>query len=207
MKRFITVLLCFIIIIGLFSACGADKEQEERILRVELLIESIGTVTLESKNAIDVADSSYEELSEDEKALVRNYELLEQAKGEYDKLVELQPIQEFAAKLLTKCAESFKDPLSIKVHNVWYWQNVLDRYLFTFEITANNGFGNGITAYYGSDVMGFTELTDDEIYSAAFAFSYGLDSGFAKDGITAMQNGDLLDANYIQNYFLKNYSK
>lgn len=53
-------------------------------------IDSIGTVTLDSKEAIDAARAQYEALSSNEKALVSNYSALEAAEAEYDALVAAQ---------------------------------------------------------------------------------------------------------------------
>lgn len=52
------------------------------------LIDAIGEVTLESRDAIEAAEGAYEALSEKEQVLVTNYEDLVAARKAYDKLVE-----------------------------------------------------------------------------------------------------------------------
>ena len=58
----------------------------QAILDVENMIDAIGTVTLESFGKIEAAESAYSKLSDTQKALVKNYNVLENARAEYDKL-------------------------------------------------------------------------------------------------------------------------
>ena len=65
-----------------------QKENQEKISAVEAYINQIGTVNLESKTYINVARSAYDELSEELKAKVSNYDVLESAEKEYARLLE-----------------------------------------------------------------------------------------------------------------------
>ncbi|MGG1519053.1 polysaccharide lyase family 8 super-sandwich domain-containing protein [Paenibacillus oryzisoli] len=68
-------------------------EQEIRVVDAEVetvkaLIRAIGMVTLNSREDIDAARQAYNELSDDQKALVDNYEELAAAERQYEELVE-----------------------------------------------------------------------------------------------------------------------
>ncbi|MCC3372263.1 polysaccharide lyase family 8 super-sandwich domain-containing protein [Cohnella sp. REN36] len=68
-------------------------EQEIRVVdadveTVKALINAIGMVSLKSKGDIDAAREAYNELSDDQKALVDNYEELAAAERQYEDLVE-----------------------------------------------------------------------------------------------------------------------
>ena len=65
-----------------------QKENQEKISAVEAYINQIGTVNLESKTYINLARSAYDELSEELKAKVSNYDVLESAEKEYARLLE-----------------------------------------------------------------------------------------------------------------------
>lgn len=209
MRKQITMV--FILLLSIFLvACSSESTGPavSPISEVEQLIASIENVTLESEAKILAAENAYNDLTEDQKAQVTNYAELESARTQYNNLVELQPAQEFAAKLLTACAVAFKKPLALKVNNVWVWQDdILGRYYFTFSLDVTNDLGNTWTAYYGNSTLGFSELTDREISSAAFQFANGIGFSFEENGIKAMQNGTELDAEYVQNYLLMNFGK
>lgn len=205
MKKSIVAALILVICLT-FIACS--KKTTDPIAEVEKLITSIGNVTLESEAHILAAENAYAELTEEEKTQITNYAELQSARKAYGKLVELQPAQEFAAKLLTACAPGFKKPLALKVNNAWVWQDdILGRYYFTFSLEVTNDYGNSWTAYYGNDTLGFRDFSEQEISSAAYPFTVGIDMYFVEGGIQAMQNGIELDAEYIQNYLLMNYGK
>ena len=71
-----------------------QKENQEKISAVEAYINQIGTVNLESKTYINVARSAYDELSEELKAKVSNYDVLESAEKEYARLLEESEVDE-----------------------------------------------------------------------------------------------------------------
>ena len=53
---------------------------------VESLIDAIGEVTLERGKAIETAEDAYDALTDEQKALVENYDTLLKARAEYNKL-------------------------------------------------------------------------------------------------------------------------
>lgn len=64
----------------------ADIEAQIKVNNVLSLISAIGTVTKDSKTAIDTARSAYEALSETGKAKVTNYGVLQEAESKYAEL-------------------------------------------------------------------------------------------------------------------------
>ena len=71
-----------------------QKENQEKISAVEAYINQIGTVNLESKTYINLARSAYDELSDELKAKVSNYDVLESAEKEYARLLEEGEVDE-----------------------------------------------------------------------------------------------------------------
>ena len=63
--------------------------QNMKVGEVESAISAIGTVTLESSGAIMGAELAYGELTEDQQAKVENYNVLVEARAEYDRLEKL----------------------------------------------------------------------------------------------------------------------
>ena len=61
----------------------ADRAAADAVIEK---INAIGEVTLESGAAIEAAEAAYNELTDDQKALVNNYEILTNARTVYDKL-------------------------------------------------------------------------------------------------------------------------
>ena len=86
---------------------------------VEALITAIGTVTEESKSAIEEARAAYDNLTDEQKALVENYEVLETAETEYSELT--------AEKEL-----SFFEKLINWIVNAFNWVISLFRNIFSF---------------------------------------------------------------------------
>lgn len=89
MKKIIALVLALVFVMSL-AACGKSEEEialEQAVTNVETLINEIGTVTTESDNAITKAEKAYNNLSADEQAKVLNYNTLQKAKDEYEKLV------------------------------------------------------------------------------------------------------------------------
>ena len=76
---------------GTESVSEADKKKEEDKKQAEAvtkLIDAIGEVTKDSKDAIDSARTSYDKLSADGKQNVKNYKKLQEAEAAYKKLTE-----------------------------------------------------------------------------------------------------------------------
>ena len=67
---------------------AADKAAADQAAAdaVKALIEAIGTVSLESEEAIEAAEAAYAALTADQKALVTNYAALTAARAAYDQL-------------------------------------------------------------------------------------------------------------------------
>ena len=92
MKRTIAILLALLMVLSL-TACGRGgqttptpeptPEKPEEVKNVENLIDSIGTVTIQSKEAIELAEKEYSYLSENNKAQVSNYSNLLRARDSY----------------------------------------------------------------------------------------------------------------------------
>ena len=78
--------------ITVISDDGASKNAKctlqitDKAADVDVLIEKIGTVTLESKAVIDIARDAYEKLNDAQKARVQKSQILEKAEEEYAKL-------------------------------------------------------------------------------------------------------------------------
>ena len=67
-------------------AASAGQTDEEAAAEVDKLIEAIGTVTHDSKEAIEAARNAYEALSDEAKALVKNLKVLEDAEAAFKAL-------------------------------------------------------------------------------------------------------------------------
>lgn len=61
-------------------------KEEKAVDAVEAIISSIGTVTADSKTAIEEARAAYDALTDEQKALVENYDVLETAETEFSQL-------------------------------------------------------------------------------------------------------------------------
>ena len=72
------------------------------IKSVEALIDAIGTVTLDSKSAIDEARAAYDKLTAEQQAKVSNYATLTAAEKTYAKLVQDKADQDAADAVITK---------------------------------------------------------------------------------------------------------
>ena len=86
---------------------------------VEAMISAIGTVTAESKGAIEEARAAYDALTDEQKALVENYDTLTSAETEYSELI--------AEKEL-----SFFEKLINWIVNAFNWIITLFKNIFSF---------------------------------------------------------------------------
>ncbi|MEG2417883.1 MAG: PQQ-binding-like beta-propeller repeat protein, partial [Eubacterium sp.] len=79
--------------------------------KLEAEIDALGTITLDSKAAIENAEASYKALSAEEQAQVTNYQTLLDARSAYDALVALQQAKETAGTTLEnyKSADLYRD--------------------------------------------------------------------------------------------------
>lgn len=112
-------------------------------------------------------------------------------------------IQEFAEKFFVAGVEGadFINPLSIEVKNAW-WRKFgsEDYWAFTFEFTIENSSGIRQKVFYGNDFVlyGLTDKTLEQTRDGAWG-------SFDEGDIGAMQEGEPLDAEAIQQYFMRNY--
>lgn len=83
MKRMLAILLCAVMIFGM-AACGAKVP--EQVKAANNLIAAIGTVSLDSGEAIASAERACAALSAEDLALVENYESLKKARKDFDAL-------------------------------------------------------------------------------------------------------------------------
>ena len=74
-------------------------------------IEAIGTVTLASKDAIEIAYAEYNALSEEQKQLVTNYSTLEEANAKYEGLVRIDTVDKLIINVDITSIESMKNVL------------------------------------------------------------------------------------------------
>lgn len=122
----------------------------------------------------------------------------------------------FAAKVLIKGSHLFNEPLSVKVKNVWIYKedSTLDNFYLTYELDVKNSAGIMENVYYGTaraiedlSDKSLEKVLDDIGWSVSMTIlgSPSSSSYFKKNAISAMQNGDKLDAESIQEYFLKNF--
>ncbi len=87
-KRVLIAILAVIMVLT-FAACGKSEEAKA----ADSLITAIGTVTLDSKAAIDAAEKAVALLTAEDKASLENLAVLDQAKLDYENLVNLQAAQ------------------------------------------------------------------------------------------------------------------
>ncbi len=85
------------------------------------LIRAIGTVTLESKDAIEAAEAAYEMLTEEQKAEVRNYATLTNARAIYNSLINHTSSKPEAALtgVLNYLAANVNDPAVASMGGEW----------------------------------------------------------------------------------------
>ncbi len=79
---------------------------------VETMISAIGTVTKESKSAIEEARAAYDALTDEQKALVENYEVLTTAETEYSELIAEKELS-FFEKLINWIVNAFNWVISL----------------------------------------------------------------------------------------------
>lgn len=114
--------------------------------------------------------------------------------------------EEALAKLLTICFRTFKDPLSTKIKNVWFYKSTL-HCCFTVELESKNGYGNMVSGYYGGMILD-TSITNKLLNEIDNKIDLTPELYFKKDDIFALQHGNQLSSQCVsamQNYFIKNY--
>ena len=86
---------------------------------VEAMISAIGTVTEESKSAIEEARAAYDNLTDEQKALVENYDVLETAETEFNELINGEEL-------------TFFEKIINWIVNVFNWTVSLFKKIFSF---------------------------------------------------------------------------
>lgn len=86
MKKIIICLLAFVVAFGVIG-CGVQEQVDsEKIAETEALIAEIGEINGKNEKLIIKAEEAYNALSEDEKSLIDNYNVLLSARETYDKM-------------------------------------------------------------------------------------------------------------------------
>lgn len=81
-----------------YAELKGDQEDAAAVAPVIAKINAIGKVTINSKSLIEAAEAAYAELTESQKALVTNYDVLVAARAAYDELVQAQQGDQEAAQ-------------------------------------------------------------------------------------------------------------
>lgn len=137
----------------------SSLENQEKANTVIILINSIGTVTADSKEAISSARNAYNNLTAEQKVLVTNYDILEQAEQEYQSLEKsVFDINE----MLTKTTSNIQQNLTASIGEEWRIM-ALSRYVDIDEKLKYNYYNN-IVEYVnsiGNPKLSQTKSTDN----------------------------------------------
>lgn len=123
MKKAISLLLALVLCLSL-CACGKSPE----LVNVETLIDRIGTVTLESEEAILKAEKAYEELYAQDQDKVKNINKLIEAREEYNNLVLTQP---------TNCIQVDRIKTAKKTYDISYvyrFDGLIQQYTISYSV-------------------------------------------------------------------------
>ncbi len=93
---------------GIVKEAGSEEEPDEAVEAVIEKIQAIGTVTLESKAAIDEARNAYDALTDAQKELVKNLNVLERAEEEYGNLKKAEEEQQADEKAAAAVIEKIE---------------------------------------------------------------------------------------------------
>lgn len=120
MKKATGLIIAVILFLSL-CACG----KSEAVTNVENLISSIGEISLERKDAIDVAQQAFDALTQEEKKEVENYYILVEGQAAYQEL-EKQDLLNKQSALGMEAYENIKsaweitEQIGLDIYNVWY---------------------------------------------------------------------------------------
>lgn len=95
MKKIIYLCTLFVFLIGCASKgdnITIEEMQNPKVEEIAMLINDIGIVEISDEELIDLIERKYELLSEDEKNLVTNYDVLIKAKAELEELINNCPL-------------------------------------------------------------------------------------------------------------------
>ena len=116
MKKTFYLLIAFIFVtatVCLLSGCG----KSDAVVAVENLINQIGNVTLDSKQAIEDAEEAYGKLTDEDKKAVENYEILTSAQTKFGELEREQKARE--AEMLAEEERKKEEELLSSIVGVW----------------------------------------------------------------------------------------
>ncbi|MPM77950.1 hypothetical protein SDC9_124960 [bioreactor metagenome] len=140
----------------------------EDVKSTEDLINSIGVVTIEDDSLITKAKAKYAILSEKEKDMVSNYDILLAAIDDY----ELAKMEYAALIAINNLSSILKNPQSLQVHSIYYCKVIGvgstleddENYIgFILDYSAQNGFGGmNRDKYY--DVIDYTKFSRPYLY-------------------------------------------
>ena len=155
MRKAVSLLLALSMV---FALCGCGKSDEAVV--VEYLINQIGTVTLDSEQAIDDAKEAYDKLSDADKKTVENYETLTSAQTKFAELEKEQ--KELEEKRLAEEAAAKVTPAPISVSNMRLGSNLIGNPEVYVQFTNNSSktleaFDFLVRCYnkYGEIIMGY----------------------------------------------------
>lgn len=196
MKHILKKIMLWTLTALLVLLAAACKGNEAR--KVDELIRNIGTVTMESKEAIDSAESAYNELSDEEKSMVTEYELLKKAKSEYDEcLLEALEADSTLRQLKTVAC------MAMNNYSPKFILNKEEKVLY-METTADQNSTDAILYYPGLANAIFNALKNNmcDISSQIYEVTqqYGVDSVFVMNGyyggitLLEIKNGEVTEA-------------
>lgn len=155
---------------------AVDKYKELRVQQVIDAINAIGTVTLNSKTAIDNAQNLYNKLNESEKKSINNYNVLTQAQQTYTSLQAKAKEQALNAAL-SKLKLNYDEFRDIKFYHCSTRPRYIDErsyFLPYIGISSSNKWVR-IRANYTDDDWIFFEnliiLVDGKRYTKSFSYS------------------------------------
>lgn len=156
-NKYIASLLAASILLLSLAGCGENKQ----IVATKNAIDSIGEVTIDSQNVIEQAEALYNDLEAEEQQAVTNYDVLVEARNEYDILcaeTAIEAIGEVTSESgeAIEYAKKLYEALSLEqqkqVDNYDFLNNADEKYTF-IEV--------GIGSETGWDYFSFSE--DDMI--------------------------------------------
>ena len=196
MKRTLKKIILWTLTALLILPTVACKGNEAR--KVDELIRNIGTVTTESKEAIDSAESAYNELSDEEKSMVTEYELLQKAKSDYDEcLLDALEADSTLSQLKTVAC------LAMNNYSPKFTLNREEKVLY-METTADQDSTDAILYYPGLSTALFNALKNNmcDISSQIYEITqqYEVDSVIVMNGyyggitLLKIKNGEVTES-------------
>lgn len=160
------------------AKAAKEKQQKEAAEAVAALINAIGTVSSESKKAIEDARAAYNKLDSEAKKLVENVKVLEDAEAEYKKLKKAE-----AAKLLANLRVegdevrniNFYYPMALPYYSsLGYWAADVRSFVLPYiGMQGDSVWMRMLCHYTADDWIFFEKITfavDDERYYKYFNY-------------------------------------